>query len=91
MLAFGSDWNIAPLNPLLGIYAAVTRRTLDDKHPHGWIPEQKITVEEAVRAYTIGSAYAEFMDDVKGTISPGKLADIIILARDIFYIDPATL
>jgi predicted amidohydrolase YtcJ len=87
-LAFGTDWNIAPLNPMLGIYAAVTRRTLDGKHPHGWIPEQKITVEEAVRAYTVGSAYAEFTDNIKGTISPGKLADIIILSRNIFEIDP---
>lgn len=90
-LAFGTDWNIAPLNPMLGIFAAVTRRTLDGKHPHGWIPEQKITVEEAVRAYTVGSAYAEFTDNVKGTISPGKLADIIILSRNIFDIDPVEI
>lgn len=90
-LAFGTDWNIAPLDPMLGIYAAVTRRTLDGKHPHGWIPEQKITVEEAVRAYTLGSAYAEFTDDIKGTISPGKLADIIILSRNIFEIDPVEI
>jgi predicted amidohydrolase YtcJ len=87
-LAFGSDWTVAPLNPLQGILAAVTRQTLDGKHPQGWIPEQKITVEEAVRAYTVGSAYAEFQETAKGTITPGKLADLVILSRDIFTIDP---
>ena len=87
-LAFGTDWTVAPLNPILSIYAAVTRRTLDGKNPNGWIPEQKISVEEAVRAYTIGSAYAEFQENVKGTITPGKLADMVILSGDIFKIDP---
>jgi predicted amidohydrolase YtcJ len=87
-LAFGTDWTVAPLNPLLSIYAAVTRRTLDGKHPNGWIPEQKISVEEAVRAYTVGSAFAEFQENRKGTITPGKLADIVMLSRDIFQIDP---
>jgi len=87
-LAFGTDWTVAPLDPLLTIYAAVTRRTLDGKHPNGWIPEQKISVEEAVRAYTAGSAFAEFQENEKGTITPGKLADLLILARDIFQIDP---
>jgi len=75
VLAFGTDWTVAPINPLFGIYAAVTRRTLDGKNPGGWIPEQKITIAEAVRAYTVGSAFAEFTEDSKGTISPGKLAD----------------
>ncbi|MDQ3688162.1 MAG: amidohydrolase family protein, partial [Acidobacteriota bacterium] len=87
-LAFGSDWSVAPLDPLMGIYAAVTRRTLDDRHPGGWVPAQKITVEEAVRAYTVGSATAEFTDNEKGTIAPGKLADIVILSQDIFQINP---
>jgi predicted amidohydrolase YtcJ len=87
-LAFGTDWTVAPLNPLLSIYAAVTRRTLDNKNPKGWVPEQKITVEEALRAYTTGSAYAEFQENVKGTITPGKLADLVILSGDIFTIDP---
>ena len=87
-LAFGTDWTVAPLDPLLTIYAAVTRRTLDGKHPDGWIPEQKISVEEAVRAYTVGSAIAEFQENEKGTITPGKLADIVMLSRDIFKIDP---
>jgi len=88
MLAFGTDWTVAPLSPVLSIYAAVTRRTLDGKHPNGWIPEQRISVEEAIRAYTVGSAFAEFQENEKGTITPGKLADIVILARDIFKIDP---
>jgi predicted amidohydrolase YtcJ len=87
-LAFGTDWYVAPLNPMLGIHAAVTRRTLDNKNPNGWIPEQKISVEEAVRAYTNGSAYAEFQEAVKGSISAGKLADFVILSDDIFTINP---
>ena len=87
-LAFGTDWTVAPLNPILTIYAAVTRRTLDGKNPKGWVPEQKISVEETVRAYTLGSAYAEFQENVKGTITTGKLADLVLLSRDIFKIDP---
>src|SRR5438874_4144134 len=87
-LAFGTDCTVAPLNPLLTIYAAATRRTLDGKNPKGWVPEQKISVEETVRAYTAGSAYAEFQENVKGTISAGKLADLVILTQDIFKIDP---
>jgi predicted amidohydrolase YtcJ len=91
VLAFGSDSPVASLNPLFGIYAAVTRRTLDDKNPDGWIPEQKITVDEAVRAFTWGSAYAEFQDHVKGTLEVGKLADLVILSDDIFVIDPVKI
>jgi predicted amidohydrolase YtcJ len=87
-LAFGTDWTVAPLNPMLSVYAAATRRTLDGKRPAGWIPEQKISVTEAVRAYTFGSAYAEFQENEKGTIAPGKLADLVILTRDVFKIDP---
>src|SRR5689334_10819675 len=87
-LAFGTDWTVAPLNPLLTIYAAVTRRTIDGKNPNGWVPEQKISIEETVRAYTVGSAYAEFQENVKGTITLGKLADLVLLDRDIFKIDP---
>jgi predicted amidohydrolase YtcJ len=90
-LAFGSDWPVAPMSPIKGIYAAVTRRTLDGKHPDGWVPEQKITVEEAVRAYTMGSAYASFEDKIKGSIEPGKLADLIVLSDDIFSIDPVKI
>lgn len=88
IVAFGTDWYVAPLNPLQSVYAAVTRRTFDGKNPNGWFPEQKITIEEAVRAYTVGSAYAEFQESQKGTISPGKLADFIVLSNDIFSINP---
>ncbi len=91
VLAFGSDWTVAPLNPLLGLKAAVTRQTLDGKHPEGWIPQQKLTLDEAVRAYTVGSAYAEFAEQVKGTLSPGKLADLVMLDRDLYQIDPADI
>ncbi len=91
VLAFGSDWTVAPLDPLLGIYAAVTRRTLDGKNSKGWVPEQKISVEETVKAYTAGSAYAESQEGIKGTITPGKLADLVILSRDIFKIDPTDI
>jgi predicted amidohydrolase YtcJ len=88
ILAFGSDWDVAPMTPLMGIYGAVTRRTLDGKHPDGWVPEQKITVAEAVHAYTMGSAYASFDEKIKGSIEPGKLADLVVLTEDIFAIDP---
>jgi predicted amidohydrolase YtcJ len=87
-LAFGTDWAVAPLNPLLGVHAAVTRATLDGKYPGGWFPEQKLTVAEAVEAYTMGSAYAEFQDKEKGSITPGKLADMVLLSDDIFSIEP---
>jgi len=90
-LAFGTDWNVAPLNPMLGVYAAVTRATLDGKNPNGWFPEQKLTVAEAVEAYTLGSAYAEFQENEKGSIAPGKLADMVLLSDDIFAIDPAKI
>jgi len=91
VLAFGSDSPVAPMNPILGIYAAVTRRTLDDKNPNGWIPEQKISVAEAVKGFTWGSAYGEFQESVKGTIEVGKLADLVLLSDDIFSIDPANI
>lgn len=91
VLAFGSDWTVAPLNPMEGLKAAVTRQTLDGKHPSGWVPEQKISLEEAIRAFTMGSAYAEFQDHVKGSLTPGKLADLVLLDCDIFKIDPATI
>ena len=87
-LAFGSDWFVAPPTPLEGIYAAVTRRTLDDRNPGGWVPEQKITVEDALRAYTGGGAYASFDEREKGTLAPGALADFAIIDRDITQIPP---
>lgn len=91
VLAFGSDWTVAPLNPLEGIKAAVTRQTLDGKHPHGWIPEQRISVDEAVRAYTVGSAFAEFADTVKGSLKTGMLADLVMLDRDIYSIESSQI
>ena len=87
-LAFGSDWFVAPPDVMAGIYAAVTRRTLDGKNPNGWVPKQKITVEEALRAYTWGGAYAGYEEEYKGTLAPKKLADIVILDRDITKIPP---
>ncbi len=85
-LAFGTDWPVAPLDPLQGIYAAVTRATLDGKNPNGWVPQEKISVAEAVETYTMGSAYAEFQEVDKGSITPGKLADMVLLSDDIFSI-----
>lgn len=87
-LAFGSDWTVAPIDPLLGIYAAVTRRTLDDKNPGGWIPEQKISVDEALRAYTAGDAYAAFGERVRGVLRPGMKADLVVLDQDLTTIRP---
>jgi predicted amidohydrolase YtcJ len=82
-LAFGSDWPVAPATPLEGIYAAVTRRTLDDKNPQGWIPEQKISVDDALRAYTLDAAYATFEETDKGSLTPGKLADVVVIDRNL--------
>jgi predicted amidohydrolase YtcJ len=87
-LAFGTDWEVAPLDPVLTVYAAVTRATLDGKNPGGWFPEQKLSVAEAIDAYTMGSAYAEFQENEKGSITPGKLADMVLLSDDIFAIKP---
>ncbi len=91
VLAFGSDTPVATMNPLEGIYSAVTRRTNDGKYPNGWIPDQKITVDEAVRAFTYGAAYAEFQENEKGTLEVGKLADLVIISDDIFTIDPVKI
>jgi predicted amidohydrolase YtcJ len=87
-LAAGSDWTVAPLDPLAGIYAAVTRRTTDGKHPEGWYPEQKISLEEALRAYTTDGAYTEFAEMSKGRIKEGFLADLVVLNRNIFEVPP---
>ena len=87
-LTFGSDWTVAPLNPILGIYAAVTRRTIDGKNPNGWIPEQKITVEEALRSYTVNNAYAMYRENEIGRIAPGMRADMVVLSDDLFKIAP---
>ena len=87
-LVFGSDWFVAPPDPIKGIYAAVTRATLDGKNPDGWVPAEKISVEEALKAYTISPAYASFDEKIKGSLEPDKLADIVILEEDITKIPP---
>ena len=90
-LALGTDWYVAPLNPMLTLYAATTRATLDGKNPNGWFPEQKLTIKEAIEAYTLGSAYAEFQENEKGSITAGKLADMVLLSDDVLSIDPAKI
>ena len=90
-LAFGSDWTVAPLDPMLGVYAAVTRRTLDDRNPGGWVPEQEIGVGEALRAYTYGNAWATFNEQKWGTLAAGRLADVVVLERDPFAVAPESL
>lgn len=87
-LTFGSDWTVAPLNPLEGIYAAVTRHTLDGANPGGWVPQEKIGVEEALRCYTSANAYAGFQEDKLGMLKAGYLADFVILSENIFEIAP---
>ena len=90
-LAFGSDWTVAPIDPLLGIYGAVTRRTMDGANPDGWVPAQKITVAQAVAAYTATNAYACYREDRLGTLEVGKYADLAVLSDDIFTIDPTEI
>jgi predicted amidohydrolase YtcJ len=90
-LAFGSDWDVAPLSPILGIAAAVTRRTIDGKNPGGWVPEQKISPEEALRAYTGSAAYAAFEEKEKGSLEIGKLADFVVLSADVLTARPETI
>jgi predicted amidohydrolase YtcJ len=90
-LAFGTDWPVAPLDPMLTLYAAVTRATLDGKNPQGWFPEQKLSMEESIATYTLGSAYAEFQENEKGSIEPGKLADMVLLSQDVLKIAPAAI
>lgn len=90
-LALGSDWTVAPLSPVLGIYGAVTRHTRDSMNPEGWYPEQKISVEEALRGYTSGAAYAGFQEDVSGTLEQGKLADFVVLSEDLTAIEPLNI
>jgi hypothetical protein len=90
-LVFGSDWTVAPIDPLQGIYAAVTRRTLDDRNPGGWVPEEKITVGEALRAYTVDNAFGMHLDNVTGSLRPGLRADLVILDRDLTAVPPETI
>ncbi len=87
-LTFGSDWTVAPLSPLEGIYAAVTRRTLDNKNPGGWYPEQKISVQEALECYTVNNAFAGFQETKLGQMKAGMLADFVVLSENLFEIPP---
>ena len=91
VVVFGSDWTVAPLDPLLGLYAAVTRRTLDGSNPEGWVPEQKIDVESALRGYTASAAWAGFWETKTGTLRPGLLADIVVLDESPFAVAPERL
>lgn len=90
-VTFGSDWTVAPISPLYGIYSAVTRRTLDGKHPNGWLPKQKISVEEALRCYTVNNAWGVFREEKLGTLEPGKYADFVILSENLLEIDPVRI
>jgi predicted amidohydrolase YtcJ len=90
-LSLGTDWPVAPLNPMMTLYAATTRATLDGRNPNGWVPEQKIAIAEAMAAHTNGSAFAEFQESEKGTLARGKLADMVILSEDIVSILPARI
>ncbi len=91
MVSFGSDWPVAPIDPLFGIYSAVTRRTGDNKNPGGWYPKEKVTVEQALRAYTTGNAYGSFLDGKIGVLKEGYYADFAVLNEDIFKIAPENL
>ena len=87
-LAFSSDWNVAEMEPVIGIYTALTRKGLDGKPEGGWIPEQTVDLETAIRGYTINGAYANFVEGNRGSITPGKYADLVLLSDDLFKISP---
>jgi len=86
ILAFGTDYQVEPLNPMEGLYASVTRKDRLGEEGEGWHPEQKIKMEDAIKYYTLGSAYSQFMEDRKGMIKTGCLADIVILDKDLLTI-----
>ena len=93
MLSFGSDWpgtnaSYYPINPLMGLYAAVTRQTIQGEPPEGWFPQQRLSLEEALKAYTWGSAFGAFEERIKGTIEVGKLADLAVIGTDLFQTEP---
>jgi predicted amidohydrolase YtcJ len=96
VLCFGTDWpgtsaSEYPINPMLGLYAAVTRKSVTGHPEGGWFPEERVSLEDALRAYTLGSAYASFEDDLKGSIEPGKLADLAVLSKNLFAVAPEEL
>ena len=93
VLCFGTDWpgtsaSEYPIDPMLGLYAAVTRQTRAGKPEEGWFPDQRLSIQEALAAYTLGSAYANFEEEVKGSLSPGKLADVVVLSKNLLEIPP---
>ena len=85
-LAFGTDWPVESINPMEGIYSAVSRKSITDTAGDAWLPDESLSVMEAVECYTLGSAYATFEDDIKGSLQAGKLADIVVLSKDLFTI-----
>ena len=90
-LAFGSDWPVVTADVRRGLYCAVARKTREGGPPGGWLPEQAVSLESALRHYTIDAAYASFEEDVKGSLAPGKLADLVVLADDLFKAPPETI
>jgi predicted amidohydrolase YtcJ len=96
ILSFGTDWPGTaaaeyPINPMLGLYAAVSRQTVNAEPANGWFPEQRISIQDAIRAYTLNTAYANFEDDIKGSIRAGKLADLTVLSANLLEIKPAEI
>jgi hypothetical protein len=90
-VAFGTDWYVEPLDPRLGLYAAVTRELPEGGPKDGFFPDERISLDAAIDLYTRGSAYAEFADDRKGTLEPGKLADLAVFSADLFKMEPKTI
>jgi len=90
-LAFGTDYDVEPIDPRRGLYACLTRASLDGAPPGGWIPAEKLPLADCIRAYTSGSAYAEFMDGKKGELKVGEFADFIVLSHDITKVSPAEI
>jgi predicted amidohydrolase YtcJ len=88
-LAFGTDWSVEPLDPMRGLYSCVTRKNIEFDTPEGgWFPDQRLTMAEAIKHYTLGSAYASFEEDIKGSLEAGKLADMVVLSHNLFEIEP---
>ena len=92
MLAFGTDWSVEPLDPMRGVFSGVTRTNIQAMEPRtGWFPEQKLSVWESIYYYTYGSAYGEHMENIKGSLAPGRLADFVVMNQDLFIIRPTEI
>jgi predicted amidohydrolase YtcJ len=87
-LAFGSDFPVEQVNPMLGLYAAVTRQDLNGQPPGGWLPDQRVSRIQALAGFTRGAAYASFMEDQVGALKPGMRADFVILSDDLMTVQP---